>query len=65
MEPEKLIESNQKENKFDNLTGLIMSDGKQAKLIIFNYWGNPAYKTDLYIETEFKNYCKENNLKQL
>lgn len=63
MKPTKLIESNTKDNKFDNMTGLIMSDGKQAKLIKFNYYGNPEEKPDLYIETEFKNYCKKNNLK--
>ena len=65
MKPIKLIESTGKDNKFDNMFGLIMSDGKQAELIKFNYFGNPEEKFDMYIDTEFRIYCENNNLKQL
>jgi len=63
MEPKKLIESNGKINKYDHCYGIILSDGKTAKLMRFNYFGNPEEKHDAYLNTAFKQYCKKNNLK--
>ena len=63
MKPIKIIKSNKKDSSFDDMTGLIMSDGITSELIYFDCRGYITNEKDSHIELVFDYYCKLNNLK--